>query len=139
MACILRKSVRALRVLRVGRKGRRKNRPEMAIKKNILEKEVENSQKIINILQVIVTKPIHLNVIICRRLHLEQVGRALRILRVLRHIHHCKSFLLPQRALQRLCNQKEDEISRRERWITMLRMVPSWMRSQRSPATNVGL
>jgi hypothetical protein len=41
--------------------------------------------------------------------------------------------------LQRLCNQKEDEISRHERWITSVRMVPSWMRSQRSPATNVGL
>ncbi len=90
-------------------------------------------------MQVIVAKPIHLNVIICRRLHLDQVGRALRLLRVLRHIHHCKSFLLPQRALQMLCNQKEDEICRRERWITRVRMVPSWMRSQRSPATNVGL
>jgi hypothetical protein len=40
MACILRKSVRALRVLRVG-----KNRPEMAIKKTILEKRSRKLEK----------------------------------------------------------------------------------------------
>lgn len=109
---------------------RRKNRPEMAIKKASQKKEAENSKQIISILQVVEEKPIHLDVIICRCLRLQQVGRALRILRVLRHIHHCKSFVLPKERLQRLCYQKEDEISRHERWITSVRIVPSWMRSE---------
>ncbi len=133
---------------------RRKNRPEMAIKKKASQKkEAENSKQIISILQVVEEKPIHLNVIICRPLRLEQVSRALHILRDLRHIHHCKSFLLAQRALQRLCNQKEgrdlqtrtldyqaqngafmdekSEISRRESRIINPSIGSSWTRDVR--------